>query len=84
MGGIVSRVAQNRIAISVGAGLCAALLSNYVIGYVDVVKPNMIVAPVILNRGIVDKAQDIFRENPLLSVVSRPLFALNAILTGIF
>ena len=87
MGAIISRAANNRIGVSVGVGLCSALLTGWALGSV---KPSVIVAPVVLNHGvkivdndIISKVHDVFRENPLLAVVSRPLFALNAILTGI-
>ncbi len=85
MGGILSRMASNRDIVSVGTGLCVGLLTNWLLRKVAVVqKPPIIVAPVIFDRGIVNRAQDIFRENPMLAVLSRPLFALNAVLTGIF
>ncbi len=91
MGAVISRVANNRIAVSIGVGICSALLSGWALGYMADVKPSVIVAPVVLNEGvrvidkdIISKVQDVFRENPLLAVVSRPLFALNAILTGVF
>jgi hypothetical protein len=87
MGAIISRLANNRICVSVSVGLCSTLLTGWALGSV---KPNVIVAPVVLHQevkivdnDIISKVQDVFRENPLLAVVSRPLFALNAILTGI-
>jgi hypothetical protein len=91
MGAVISRAANNRVAVSMGVGICSALLSGWALSYMTDAKPSVIIAPIVLNEGvkvvdkdIIGKVQDVFRENPLLAVVSRPLFALNAILTGIF